>query len=243
MNVYVINLARCPDRREFMYKQLKALNITHEFFPATDAKNGDLLSLNYYDEDLAISKIGQVMTSGECGCFASHYRLWQHCVETDKPLVAMEDDILIKPDFEATLKHIEKHIEIRHFVRLFGLWDCKYDLVTKMSESKSLIRYRKGPIGTQCYAISPKGAEQLIKHSQKWIEPVDRYIDKFWLHGLQSYAVHPFPVQLPQVEMESTIDSGRAKIVKKSLQRWSKWKNTLMRLKCNLKYSLQGKLQ
>jgi len=103
-----------------------------------------------------------------------------------------------------------------------------------------LVRYRKGPVGTQCYAISPDGARALLRHADRWTEPVDRYIDRFWLHGVHSYAIHPFPVGLPAQELASVIESGRAATQNKSVQRWHKWTNRIGRFKANWAYRWRG---
>lgn len=240
MEIFVINLARSADRREFIREQLVALGVHHEFFEASDARCTEFAKHNRYDEALALKRTGQTMAPGECGCFASHHRLWQQCVASNRPLVVMEDDVVISPRLTESLQEAAKHIQSRRFIRLCGLWDCRHDTVMPLPGAQRLVRYRKGPVGTQCYAISPDGAKALLRHADRWVEPVDRYIDRFWLHGLQSYAIHPFPVSLPEQELASVIDTGRAATLNKAAQRWHRWTNRIGRLKANLAYRWRG---
>lgn len=102
------------------------------------------------------------------------------------------------------------------------------------------MRYRKGPVGTQCYALSPAGAQALLRHADTWLEPVDRYIDRFWLHGIQSYALHPFAVRLPPEELASDIEAARAATRNRVAQRRHRWAGRLGRFRANLAYRLLG---
>lgn len=240
MDIHIINLARSLDRREFIRGQLAGLGIPHTFFDASDARCPEFPKHNRYDEALALKRTGQTLAPGECGCFASHHRLWQMCAESGRPLVVMEDDVVVSPSLAEAIEDAAKHIHARRFIRLCGLWDCRHDTVMPLSGERRLVRYRKGPVGTQCYAISPRGARALLRHAERWVEPVDRYIDRFWLHGVQSYAIHPFPVSLPAEELASVIESGRAETRNKSAQRWHKWNNRIGRFRANLVYRLHG---
>lgn len=133
-----------------------------------------------------------------------------------------------------------RHIEHRRFIWLCGLWDCRYDPVRTLSGPRRLVSYRKGPVGTQCYALSPAGAQALLKHASTWVEPVDRYIDSFWLHGLHSYALHLFPVGLPAEELAYEIEAARAATRNRAALQRHRWATRLGRLKANLAFRLWG---
>lgn len=240
MHIHVINLARSTERRAFMQAQLAPLGLPFSFFEASDARAPGFAQHNRHQEAVALRRTGQALSLGECGCFASHHRLWQRCVDTQQPLVVMEDDVVLCPSLGEALQDVARHIEARRFIRLCGLWDCPHDLVQALSGPRRLVRYRKGPMGAQCYAISPAGAQSLLRHASTWVEPVDRYIDRFWLHGVQSYALHPFPVGLPPEELASDIGAARAATLSRSAQRRHRWAGRLGRLQANLAYRLWG---
>lgn len=194
MKIFVINLERSQDRREFMHRQLEPLGLAYEFFRATDASRGELAGVSRYDERLALRWLGHALQPSEVGCFASHYRLWQHCVSTNCSLVVMEDDVHLQPGFSKAVTAATDTVITHHFVRLCGLANRPYRALTDFADGHRLVRYLKGPRGTQCYAISPAGAAALLRGADRWIDAVDLYIDAFWLHGLTSYAIVPFHV-------------------------------------------------
>ena len=240
MHIHVINLVRSTDRRAFMQAQLDPLGLPYSFFDASDARAPEFAQRNRYNEAAALQRTGQTLSLGECGCFSSHHRLWQHCVDTQQPLVVMEDDVVVCDSLVDALQDVARHIEQRRFIRLCGLWDCRYDPVQPLSGPRRVVRYRKGPMGAQCYALSPAGAQALLQHANTWVEPVDRYIDRFWRHGVHSYALHPFPVGLPPEDLTSEIGGSRAATRNKAALRRHRWAGRIGRLRANLAFWLWG---
>lgn len=177
-----------------MSAQLVALGLEHEYFRGIDAARGDLQGLSRYDERKAIRWLGHALQPSEVGCFASHFRVWELCVKRNEPLVVMEDDVVLEPGFAQAVKLASEHIQRRRFIRLCGLAKRTEKLIEPLTDGYRLVRYLKGPRGTQCYAISPDGARALLRGAQVWIDAVDLYIDGFWLHGLASYAITPYHV-------------------------------------------------
>lgn len=194
-----------------MDEQLAPLALDYHFFPATDASRGELAGVSRYDEAQALWKLGHPLSPGELGCFASHYRLWQLCAESNEPLLIMEDDIRITPGFAQALAHADALIAQYPLIRLCGLVTRKYKRVRELAGGYELIRYLKGPFGTQCYALSPQGARALLAHSQVWIDAVDMVLDAFWTHGLACYAIVPYHVSHdePGVTPASLIGNSR----------------------------------
>ncbi|ANH48151.1 lipopolysaccharide biosynthesis protein [Helicobacter pylori] len=54
----------------------------------------------------------------EFGCYLSHYFLWKECVKTNQPVVILEDDIALEPNFMQALEDCLK--SPFDFVRLYG---------------------------------------------------------------------------------------------------------------------------
>lgn len=76
MHIHVINLARSTERRAFMQAQLAPLGLPFSFFEASDARAPGFAQHNRHQEAVALRRTGQALSLGECGCFASHHRLW-----------------------------------------------------------------------------------------------------------------------------------------------------------------------
>jgi hypothetical protein len=106
MKVRVINLPHREDRRKAFTKanETKLHWKDWEFVDAVDGSklNYDLLTKMGFDTDHnwrdPILKRG--LTWGEVGCFLSHWRLWEEVVESDEPMLILEDDAVLHEDFD-----------------------------------------------------------------------------------------------------------------------------------------------
>lgn len=174
--------------------RLDALGMAYTFFDAVDASKGEHLQVSRYAPKRALWFRQRPMSPAEIGCFASHYRLWQDCASGSEPIIVMEDDITIDDRYADVVPLAMACIAGPGFIRLAGLNDVPAVTIRRLDASHGLVRLLKGPAGTQCYAISPGGARKLLAKADRWIEPVDDYLDRFWTHGVQSMAILPFRV-------------------------------------------------
>lgn len=177
-----------------MARQLDELGISHSFFDAVDASKGEHLPVSRYAPRWALWLRRRYMTPGEVGCFASHYLLWQRCASGTEPMVIIEDDVSIEPGFGEALALTGEAIGDIGFIRLAGLNDVPAVAIRPPRNGYRIVGLLKGASGTQCYAISPEGARKLLAKADRWIEPVDDYIDHFWIHGMRSVAILPFQI-------------------------------------------------
>ncbi len=192
MPIVVINLERAANRRKSIVAQFADSNIPFEFLTAVDGSRGDHPLMSHYDPSQSIWYYGKPLTPGAVGCFGSHYLAWQRCVEVGKPIIVMEDDVAALPHFRRTIGILKPLMAEYPLIRLFGLNERPFRQVRSV-DGMTLIRFLRGPAGLQSYAISPRGAETLLAGAECWREPVDRYVDRFWSHGLPSLALRPYP--------------------------------------------------
>ena len=78
MKIFVVNLKRSVDRKEFMLSELSKLSDYFEscFFEAIDInENRNKFYKTKYTSMLTKYLIRKDLTDGEVGCFASHYLL------------------------------------------------------------------------------------------------------------------------------------------------------------------------
>ena len=191
LDVWVVNLKRSPERREVMRERLGALNIKYNFFDAIDFDQSDFLEVSKYNGYKKESLYGYGLTKSEVACFASHYYLWRKCSDADKPVLIIEDDVCFDEGFSSLVEDSSSVIGKCNLLRFSAFFEKPYRKISCLNSRFDLVRYLKGPRGTQCYMLSPKGARMLLDKSNEWIMAVDEFLDSSWIHGVPSYAVFP----------------------------------------------------
>ena len=108
MKAYVIGLSRIPSRFDSatrVYTQLKDFGLDTYFHEGT---YGDEVEKIFAQENRVLHHTsfkgnpvddeyrGLCMRLGVMGCFHSHYRLWQKCVELNEPILIFEDDVIFE---------------------------------------------------------------------------------------------------------------------------------------------------
>lgn len=120
--IYMINLVRRPERRRKMQQAFNELGLIVDDFPAVD---GNELNDKSFEE-IGIKSLdnyadpyhNRPMTTGEIGCFLSHYYIWQTIVEHNlKEVLILEDDIRFEPYFMQNAKNLIEE------AREIGGWD------------------------------------------------------------------------------------------------------------------------
>ena len=180
-----------------MRLQLGAKKIDFEFFDAVDGRSGDNAALPNYSDDYCVRTWRRPLTQGEVGCFASHYRLWKRCLELNETIIVLEDDIVIGNDFRESVEIAASLIDRFDFIRLSGITDVRHQSIPlNLPAPWKIVRFQRGPMGTQGYVLSPSGARRLLEHAKRWNLPVDNYIDSFWQHGVLSFGLLPSPISV-----------------------------------------------
>jgi glycosyl transferase family 25 len=104
--VYVINLARSPERLQSMQNQCDSLGIEFEKIEAIDGNNIAGYELEAYKKESKKSnKHYAVLNNGEIGCAMSWHKVWKiFYTHTDNSfcVVGLEDDIKLKDNFVPT---------------------------------------------------------------------------------------------------------------------------------------------
>ena len=59
-----------------------------------------------YNENKRLNAKGYPLTLSQLGCYASHYSMWEKCVELDYPIIVLEDDAKFKNNFLEVLDFI-----------------------------------------------------------------------------------------------------------------------------------------
>ena len=204
MKLFFISLERSADRRVDITRQLNALGLSFEFFRAIDGRAGEHSGFKHYSEDYCLKTWRRPLTPGELGCFASHYLLWKRCAEENEPIVVVEDDARIGKNFGEAIRVAPTLLVSFGYLRLAGTNMVSFrPVVSSAKPPWEIVRFNEGPLGTQCYGISPDGARRFLRFADRWDLPVDHYMDAFWRHGVLSLGLLPFPVsEQPHVRSE-----------------------------------------
>lgn len=192
-----------------MQCQLDQLHIKFEFFDAIDGSKANFLNSDKVDNAITYARKGYHLKNSEVACFASHYELWKSCVALNQPLIILEDNVDISDDFPTLIDILNNEVNRFGYIKLAATFPSKFNPMTRLTERYSLGQYRKKTCGTTAYAVSPEAAKQFILHAEKFIEPVDDYLEKPWRHGVKTYSIAPSLFQRAQIA--STISSTMVK--------------------------------
>ena len=216
LKVYVINLERAQDRRESISQQLAQQNISFEFYPAVDGRLDKSYAQTYYRNFSRLIRYARPLSDSQIGGFASHYKLWLKCIELNQPIVILEDDIYLKENFAEKLEFCFTKISKYHYLRFMGVFPrAKYEV------EPGIECYIKTPTGAQGYMLDPVAAQKFIQFANKlWIEPVDNYMDRFWLHGMRPYVLAPEIIYTPHLFESSIVNNSKPKKYLKLLEKF-----------------------
>jgi len=205
--IFVISMRDALERRAAFTDRAKNRGVRWSFFDGcTNLAPG--LS---YDEAEATLRWGRALTSGEVGCYSSHFSLWNQLLEDDADqYLILEDDVIVDWKFIERLVEVDFHGTGIDYLRLHCLWPggirvLKYGYF----ENKQLIQLRERAYGTQGYLLTRKGARRLAQYCRRIARPIDSQLDRYWEHGIPNLCLFPFPIV--EEAGESLIDHKRRK--------------------------------
>ena len=153
----------------------------------------------------------ELTTPGVVGCFDSHYRLWELCVELNEPILIFEDDAhivrpLIPVEWNEVLSVASSH------TKKMGKY-IEY-LENPNEDPPRAMPYAQSSMpGNAGYAIKPAAAAKLVKHYKRCFLPADNAINQ---HVVQ-IQIHSHMVG-QAIDRERT--EGKASLVRTRL--WNK---------------------
>nr|WP_276511028.1 glycosyltransferase family 25 protein [Eoetvoesiella caeni] len=194
--IYVINLVAAQDRQAFMRQQLQPLDVPFEFFDAIHGtQNPDHYLFKKYNNTKRTRLRGanSSLKLSQLGCFASHYLLWEKCVQGSEPIIVLEDDAILLPTFIQFIEDADKFAN-------------HYDLVWMQPSRKvanqtghplerigafTVKKFAKGFAGATGYLVTPNAAQALLDYSVEWLYPVDNTMDRFYDHKIEAIGLDP----------------------------------------------------
>lgn len=207
MKTFVISLKRSKDRRLSIQKLLDEAGIDFEFFDAIDAAQPNFKYSERRAPDKTKIRFGYHLVESELACFASHLSIWKRCLELNEPILVLEDNIQITPEFLTHFESLETITNKYQLVKLCALHPKKHRIIESLKNQASIVHYRRSTCGTQGYSLTPHAAAKLISQATFFIEPVDNYIEKPWRHNIFVYCFMPNLIN--RADIQSTIGSSR----------------------------------
>jgi GR25 family glycosyltransferase involved in LPS biosynthesis len=142
---------------------------------------------------------------GEMGCFDSHYRLWQKCVELNEPILIFEDDvILVRPFIDVqwddvlsvAFSHTKKMPKYQHY------------LDAPEGEPCAALYSQSSMPGNGGYAIKPHAAKILVEEYRNTFLPADNAINQH----LIKIQIHSYMMGRAATKHEGNVSTIRTKL-------------------------------
>jgi len=211
MKIFIISLTNATQRRARISAQLERLGLAYEFFDACRGDDGYQPYFEGYDPDIFMLYSRRTALPGEIGCYASHKSLWQKCIETQEPIVIIEDDAHLDDRLPDALKTAAKIIQQCGFIRLEPnkqsrqfYKPSRYQSVGYL-DNFEISYLSRIALCTTSYIVSPAAAGKLVFASNVLLAPVDKFNQRNWHHGQALYLLSPEMVRAQDDELESQI--------------------------------------
>ncbi|XP_021049729.1 inactive glycosyltransferase 25 family member 3 isoform X1 [Mus pahari] len=210
--VFVISLARRPQRRARMLSSLWEMEISAQVVDAVDGRTLNSSILKHLGVDLLPGYqdpySGRTLTKGEVGCFLSHYSIWEEVVARGLArVVVFEDDVRFEDNFRRRLEQLMENVLTQKLS-----WDLIY-LGRKQVNPEEEVAVEGLPglvvagysYWTLAYTLSLAGARKLLAsqplHRMLPVDeflpvmfdrhPNDQYKAHFWPRDLQAFSAKP----------------------------------------------------
>jgi glycosyl transferase family 25 len=203
----VISLPGSSDRQEKARVELAKTNLCWRFLDAIRGSALTTLPAEYQPKKVR-RLLGFELTSSELGCFLSHKKAWQACVDDNIPTIILEDDFCLLPHFDKTIEYLMNDYADWGAVRLQGIYPVPQDIVNSFGGIQ-LVRNRADAVGSSAYILKPVQAKQLIEAAIDVYEPLDHFLEHQQVHHVNFLAIHPYPVDTTGVESTILDRPGR----------------------------------
>lgn len=200
--IWVLNLERSNERREFMETQLNKLNLEYEIIQAVDGLKLTDYELGLYSKKEALRCSERELSLGEIGCILSHVRMWQRLItENYDDVMILEDDVLINEMLLHALRNRDKFPDDWEYIN-FKTDVGQIPFGEPVWGIHRMCRFSYYPNRTSAYLINRKGAEKLLKYVFPIRWPADNFTGGTYITGMVCYGIDPQIVALQDYDSE-----------------------------------------
>jgi GR25 family glycosyltransferase involved in LPS biosynthesis len=129
------------------------------------------------EKNLIGDDAGKMSRPGVIGCFYSHYRLWEKCVELNEPIMIFEDDVKFYRNFKPVDWEGVLILSLGKSSFLNEPWQSYLENPKGIPQAVEWKNFSMP--GASGYAIKPDAAKALIKFYRPYWYPADNAINKF----------------------------------------------------------------
>jgi len=208
--IFVINLARRPDRKKSMEEFFTIQNIPptdYKFIEAFDGQTQSVIS--QYESNKKSNPSNPIITPGHFACLLSHLKAIQLAKSRGyKKIMILEDDVFVNEESNMTLKL--KSIQVPNYDLLY--------LGGIMSKKKCFTSGWAWSGGT--YIIGAYGyimSSELFDHVLSGLSKLDEYIDFYYLKNIQSQYRTICLEDVIKTDLTSSDTSRKSRIMVKRL--------------------------
>ena len=208
MRAFIINLDAATERWTFIEAAFAKTQLTLCRVPAVD-RRGLQLPNEYYSEKRYRWFHGRTPNIRELACYLSHLKAIREFLTTDENhgLIG-EDDLVLRPDFDAVLAAALEYSQHWNILRLTGLSAGYPAKVAKLAPGYSLCISLGRLKGAGAYVIDRTAATALLARLLPMRLPYDHAFDREWFMGLRAASISPFPVSQTESEFLSSVQPG-----------------------------------
>lgn len=131
----------------------------------------------YEKQYIGADDIKKLSRPGVIGCFYSHYRLWEKCVELDEPIMIFEDDVKFYRGFKPVVWEDILILSLGKSSFLGEPWKSYLENPKGIPQAVEWKNFSMP--GASGYAIKPNAAKGLVKFYKPYWYPADNAINKF----------------------------------------------------------------
>ena len=208
MRAFIINLDSATDRWAYVEAAFAESQLILCRVPAVE---GAALKLPHgqYSERLYRWFHGRTPNVRELGCYLSHLRAIEAFLVTNEEhgLIG-EDDLNLRPDFDAAIEAALHYSRYWNILRVAGLRRGRPARLVGLFGDYSLCVGFGRLKGTGAYVIDRAAARALLAGLLPMRLPYDHAVDREWFLGLRAAYITPFPASQSESDFLSSVQPG-----------------------------------
>ena len=208
MRAFIINLDSATDRWAFTEAAFAGSQFSLFRVPAIEGATFKLPHAQYA-EGLYRWFHGRTPNLRELGCYLSHLKAVEAFLATDeKHGLIGEDDLVLRPDFDAAIEAALQYSSAWNILRVTGLGRGRPVRLARLFGDYSLCVSLGRLKGAGAYVIDRVAATALLAGLLPMRLPYDHAFDREWFLGLRAAYITPFPASQSESDFLSSVQPG-----------------------------------